>query len=70
MKNLAGFGILLGDHIFGLRSGQIGQYAFGQSRIDPEKLECRNDTVAPECCAEPWHSGIRIRAVGSMRHHH
>lgn len=65
-----GFGVLLGDHILGLRSGQIGQYAFGKSRIDPEKLERRNDTVAPERCAELRHSGIRIRAVDGMGHHH
>src|SRR5207249_8686823 len=70
MKNLAGFGILLGDHLLGLCSGQIGQYTFGKSRIHPEKLERRNDPVAPERCAEPGHSGIRIGAMVSMGHHH
>ena len=70
VKNLAGFGVLLGYFLGGLRLSEIFQNALRDPRRGPKAFERGNDSVAPKNGAEPGHSRIRIRALGIVFDQH
>ena len=45
-----------------LRRGEKAQHARGELRIEPERLQRRDDRVAPELRCEPRDAGVGIRA--------
>ena len=70
VQDLPRFGILVRIDLGRLRVGEIGQNASRKLRINPKVFKRRDDAVSPKNRAEPWHTGVRIRALMSLSDHH
>ena len=66
MQNFPDLCILLRDNLPRLGRRQISQHTPGDARIDPQKLECGDEAIAPERGTEPWDTGVWVWAVGGV----
>ena len=62
MHDLARLGVAESRFLLRLGRGEKAKHARGKLRIQPQRLERRNDRVAPELGRKPWNAGVGIRA--------
>ena len=70
VQDLAGLGISGGVGPIGLVHGEVGEDAARKLRRDPQRLQGRDDPVAPEDRAEPRDPGVGVDAMPSARGEH
>src|SRR5262245_39937150 len=66
IQNFANLCILLRENLPRLGRRQIGQNTLGDAWVDPQKFNGGDETIASERGAEPWDTGVRVLAVGSV----
>ena len=70
MQNLAGLGVGRRVGFIGLICCQIEEHATRERRVDPERLQGRDQSIAAEDGAEPGNAGIGVGAFGQVRRQH